>query len=424
MNRRKFFTSAAAASAVSFVPSAESVMFKEGNAIISDVEFWQLAGTRNPSEGFVGWIQSKPSQVYPGDRPNPSTWKPETAPQPFSAIYLKIICKNGLTGIYGPVDMEPAIVIGRQIKPFLIGKDALAVELIWDQLFRNYRHSRAGLYMMALSAVDNALWDLRGQFFNAPVYKLLGGGTRSQVEFYASCLGFSVELPEVKKRCLMVRDLGFKRQKWFFAYGTGDGASGIVKNIELVRVLRETLGDESEIMFDAFMGWDVAFATAWASQAEQYRPSWIEEPFMSNDLESFRRFAAKTSIPVATGEHIYNRWEILEYLKTDSIAIIQADPEWCGGVSELVKICHIASAFGVKVVPHGHCLRSAMHVIAAQSPGVAPYGEFLLNKMDHHYWFEKFPPRMNAGSIPLDNKPGFGIEWDECKIEKKQKLTF
>jgi L-rhamnonate dehydratase len=424
MNRRNFFSSAAVLSTAPLMSSFAISGPTYGKAIIADIEFWQLSGTRNASEGFVGWIQSKPSQVYPEARNNPALWKPESGSQPYSAIYLKIICKDGLHGMYGPIDMEPAIVINRQIKPYLIGKDALSIELIWDQLFRNYRHSRAGLYMMAISAVDNALWDLRGHSFEAPVYRLLGGPTRNKVEFYASCLGFSVEPAEVKKRCQIVKNMGFNRQKWFFAYGTGDGISGVNKNVELVRVLRETLGNDTEIMFDAFMGWDLDFATAWATQAEQYRPAWIEEPFMANELELFRRFAEKTNIPIATGEHIYNRWEVLEYLKSGALSIVQSDPEWCGGVSELVKICNLASAFGVKVIPHGHCLRSALHVIASQSPSVAPFGEFLINKMDHHYLFEKNPPVISGGSIALDDKPGFGIEWDDSRIEKKQKLIF
>ncbi len=344
--------------------------------------------------------------------------------QPHSALYIKIISKVGLEGIYGPIDTESAIVIERQFKTLLIGMNALAGELIWDKLYRYNRHSRAGHYMMAISAIDNALWDLRGKYFNAPVYKLLGGPTRNEVEFYASCLGFSVEPEAVKKRCLQIQNQGFKYQKWFFAYGSGDGAAGLKKNIELVKVLRETLGFETELMFDAFMGWDYDFATAWAKEVEQYRPRWLEEAFMPAQIELFEKLAAETTIPVATGEHIYNRWETLEYLKTKALSVIQTDPEWCGGVTELVKICNLASAFGVQVIPHGHNLKATMHVIASQSPAVCPFGEYLINKMDNNYMFEKDPPIVKNGRIALNSKPGFGIEWDESKIEKKQKVSF
>ncbi len=426
MNRRNFLTNTSALAATTVLPTfafGNTAITNKSNTI-AEIEFWQLSGMRNPSEGFVGWIQSKPSQVYENARPNPSEWKEEKGRQPFSSLYLKIITKDGLEGVYGPIDTESAIVIERQLKPNLIGKDALACETIWDQLFRAYRHSRAGHYMMAMSAVDNALWDLRGKFYKSPVYQLLGGATRTEVEFYASCLGFSVEPEEIKKRCLKIQNQGFRYQKWFMAYGPGDGPEGLSKGVEMVRVLRETLGDNTDLMFDAFNGWDLDFAISWAKQVEQYHPRWIEEPFMPNQLEAYAKLAEKTSVPIASGEHLYNRWEVLEYLKSQSISVVQTDPEWCGGVSELIKICNLASAFGVQVIPHGHCLRAAMHVIASQSPAVCPYGEYLINKMDNHYLFEKYPPVISNGRIALNDKPGFGIEWDESKIEKQEKVSF
>src|SRR5208282_889436 len=169
---------------------------------------------------------------------------------------------------------EVVPVVLDQLREFLLGKDALATEATWDQLYRFYRQARAGIYMMAVSAVDNALWDIRGRFFNAPVFRLLGGPTRQEVEAYGSCLGFSVEPELVPERCRKVREQGFRYQKWFFAYGLGDGASGIQKNLQLVKILRETLGEETEIMFDAYSGWDLQYALAWAKAAEPYHPFW------------------------------------------------------------------------------------------------------------------------------------------------------
>jgi L-rhamnonate dehydratase len=425
VNRRKFLNMATVLSAAPLIPAmAKPVSITDKKPVIADIEFWQLNGVRKASEGFVGWIQSKASQVYPSNRPNPATWKEEKGEQNYSALYIKIVCNDGTEGIYGPVDDEPAVAIERQIKSYLIGKDPLACETIWDQLVRNYRHSRAGHYMMGLSIVDCALWDLRGRYYNAPVYKLLGGPTRTEIEFYASCLGFSVEPEAVERRCKILWDKGYRKQKWFFAYGPGDGGSGLRKSVEMVQVLRETLGEEAELLFDAFMGWDLDFAVAWAKQAEKYRPRFIEEPFMPQQIDLFAKLAQKTSIPVASGEHLYNRWEVFEYLKANAINVVQADPEWCGGVSELVKICHLASAFGLQVIPHGHNLHSALHVIASQSPAVCPYGEYLVNKMDHHLMFEKNHPVVNNGHIKLNDKPGFGIEWDESKIHKKQRVKF
>jgi len=424
MNRRHFFSNSVALAGLPVIQGFTTFQNSglPGKLVISAIEFWQYSGQRMASEGFVGWIQSKPSQVYNEGMPNPSDWKEQTGLLDYSAIYLKILTSEGLEGVYGPVDYEAALVVEKQLKQVLIGMNALAGELVWDKLFRYNRHSRAGHFMMAISAIDNALWDLRGKFFDAPVYKLLGGPTRKEVEFYGSCLGFSVEPEEVKKRCLKVQKMGFRSQKWFFAYGSGDGKAGWLKNVELVKTLRETLGNETDLMFDAFMGWDLDLAVLWAKETEKYNPRWLEEPFMPTQHEAFQKLAEKTSIPVATGEHLYNRWEVLDYLKNKSISIVQADPEWCGGVTELVKICNLASAFDVQVIPHGHNLKAAMHVIASQSPAVCPIGEFLINKMDHHYHFEKNPPVIKNGKIELSERPGFDIEFDENKIKEKKKL--
>jgi len=426
MNRRHFFSNSVALAGLpvlqGFTAFQESGL--PGKLVVLGIEFWQYTGQRMASEGFVGWIQSKPSQVYNEGMPNPSDWKEQTGLLDYSAIYLKILTSEGLEGVYGPVDYEAALVVEKQLKQVLIGMNALAGELVWDKLYRYNRHSRAGHFMMAISAIDNALWDLRGKFFDAPVYKLLGGPTRKEVEFYGSCLGFSVEPEEVKKRCLKVQEMGFRSQKWFFAYGSGDGKTGWLRNVELVKTLRETLGNETDLMFDAFMGWDLDLAISWAKETEKYNPRWLEEPFMPTQHEAFQKLAEKTSIPVATGEHLYNRWEVLDYLKNKSISVVQADPEWCGGVTELVKICNLASAFDVQVIPHGHNLKAAMHVIASQSPAVCPIGEFLINKMDHHYHFEKNPPVIKNGKIELSERPGFDTEFDENKIKEKKKLNF
>jgi L-alanine-DL-glutamate epimerase-like enolase superfamily enzyme len=273
--------------------------------------------------------------------------------------------------------------------------------------------------MMAISAVDNALWDLRGRYFEAPVYRLLGGPTRKQVEAYGSCLGFSVEPEAAARKCVELKGQGFRHQKWFIAYGPGDGMDGMAKNVELVRTLRQSLGEQTEIMFDAFMGWDLNYAVRWAKQVEQYRPRWIEEAFAIEKIESFAALRRATSIPVASGEHFYSRWHAHDYLKAGAVSVVQADPEWCGGVSELVKICSLASIYDAHVIPHGHSVHAALHVVASQSPMTCPLVEFLITKMRTYYWFEKHPPTPVNGMIALPDRPGFGIDFDPAKAEKQ-----
>ena len=307
----------------------------------------------------------------------------------------------------------------QQLRPFLMGKDALAVETLWDQMHRSNRHSRRGIFMMGISAVDNALWDLRGRYFGVPVYRLLGGPTRPAVEAYASCLGYSLEPEALRRRAVEFKEQGYRYEKWFLAYGPGDGAAGMTKNVELVRNLREAVGEEFEIMFDAYNGWDLTYALEWARRVERYRPHWIEEAFHPEKIESFAALRRAIGFPVASGEHLYGRWEVEDYLKAGALNVVQADPEWCGGVSELVKICTVASLHDARVIPHGHSIHAALHVVASQSPMTCPLVEYLVIKMGSYYHFEKDPPRPVRGKIALPERPGFGIELDPAKVEKQ-----
>lgn len=421
-NRRTFFKNATAGALLPFSVMLESKAATK-SPVINDLQLWKLVGERPPSEEFIGWIQANPSKIY--DTRPPVEPLPPPASEKFQmqeAYYLKILTNTDSEGLYGPIDWDAAQIVMQQFKPFLLGKNPLQIEWLWEQLFRRNRHSRAGYYMMAVSAVDNTLWDLRGKHFGVPVYQLLGGPTRDAVQVYASCLGFSVEPEQVRMRARKIAAEGYQYQKWFFSWGTGQGRQGLEKNIHLVKTLRETVGDNTELMFDAFMGWDLDYAIEWAKAVEEFSPRWMEEAFLPTAIDSYVRLRNSTSIPIAAGEHLYNRWEVQEYLSRQAVSVVQTDPEWCGGITELTKICALASAYNVVVVPHGHSLHAALHVIAAQSPAVCPYAEYLINKMDYYHLFEKNPLRVENGQILLRNDAGFGITWDESKILRKEQI--
>jgi L-rhamnonate dehydratase len=356
-----------------------------------------------------------------GRAPYRDSANPTTARAAVSAIYLKIKTAEA-EGFYGPIDKEAAIMVDDLLRPFVMGKDALAQEKLWDQMFRSDRHSRGGFFMMAMSAIDNTLWDLRGRYFKTPVYRLLGGPTRQSVEAYASCLGYSLEPDKAQARAIQVKKDGFRFQKWFLAYGPGDGYAGMQKNVELVRLLREAVGEDTELMFDVYSGWDLSYALEWAKQVERYRPRWIEEVTQPDKVGTFAQLHKETSIPIASGEHIQGRWEVYDYLKEGALSVIQCDPEWCGGTTELQKICSLASVFDVPVIPHGHSLHAALHVIASQSPATCPLAEYLILKMNSYYHFEKNPLILKNAHFALPEAPGYGIELDEKKVESQEQM--
>src|SRR5437016_450443 len=207
---------------------------------IAAVEIWQVRGHRETLAGIDQQYQTNPLHIYDELRPPPYRDSPNPTARnaTASAFYLKIKT-DGAEGFYGPIDKEVAIVVDQQLRSFLMGKDALAHEKLWDQMYRSNRHSRRGHFLMAISAVDNTLWDLRGRYFKTPVYRLLGGPTRATVEVYGSCLGYSLEPEKARARAAQLKAEGFRHQKWFLAYGPGDGYEGLKKNVELVRILRE-----------------------------------------------------------------------------------------------------------------------------------------------------------------------------------------
>jgi L-rhamnonate dehydratase len=399
--------------------------FQTPSLKISAVEFVKLEGHRQATTGVDQQYQVNPLHVYDELRPKPyrNSPTPGTRNAPASALYLKLRTAEGLDGLYGPIDREAAIVVLEQLKSVVVGKDALAGETLWDQMHRSNRHSRAGTFMMAISALDNAIWDLRGRYFKTPVYRLLGGPTRPAVEAYASCLGHSLEPEAMQRKAKQFKDEGYRYEKWFMGYGPGDGPEGMRKNVEMVRLLREAVGDDVDLMFDAYSGWDYNYALQWAKQVEKYRPKWIEEAFHPEKIESFAQLRRAINFPVASGEHFYGRWEVERYLGAGAINVVQADPEWCGGASELVKICTVASIHDAQVIPHGHSIHAALHVIASQSPMTCPLAENLILKMSSYYHFEKDAPRPVQGKFALPTRPGFGIEFDPAKVEKQSPFT-
>ncbi|HTZ59896.1 MAG TPA: enolase C-terminal domain-like protein [Acidobacteriaceae bacterium] len=420
--RRRHFLLGAAASALAAGPTrsmaAVPAPAARGPLKIDAVELIELHGTYTAEGGVDHQPQVNPLDVYDDLRPAPYADEPSGPREVHtSAIYLRIRTDAGIDGLYGPIEKSAAIVVQQDLRPFLLGKDPLAGEALWDQMYRSNRHSRDGFFMMAISAVDNTLWDIRGRYYDVPVYRLLGGPTRSSVEMYASCLGFSLEPEAVRKRALAIQQEGFRYQKWFIGYGPGSGPEGMHKNVELVRILRETLGDDTELMFDAYSGWDQDYALEWAHQVEKYRPHWMEEATHPEKIDSFAAMRRSTTVPIAAGEHFYGRWEVERYLQAGALSVVQADPEWCGGVSELVRIGTVASLHDVPVIPHGHSLRAAIHVICSQSPMTFPLGEYLVIKMRHYYHFETNPLVPVKAHIVLPTGPGFNVQLDPAKIE-------
>ncbi|HEY5465559.1 MAG TPA: enolase C-terminal domain-like protein [Clostridia bacterium] len=332
------------------------------------------------------------------------------------SIFLAITTDEGLEGVHGPIDCRSQLMVAVDgLAQHLIGRDPLENRLIWDVMSRFDRHSRSGVMMMAISAVDIALWDLKGKILGLPVYKILGGG-RSRIRPYISTLGFSTDPAKARETALGIQAMGIRAQKWFFKYGPSAGAEGIRKNLDLAFALRDALGKDYELMFDCWMGWDVTYAKTVFVELEQVHPIWVEEVLRPHMVDGYKRLKSETSVPLSAGEHFYTRMEVNTYLQDGTFEVMQSDPEWCGGITEALKIADMCEVYGTRFIPHGHALMPAMHVVASMPPDTCPYAEYLLNFMDRKNSFYK-ENRLGAdGFLTINETPGIGEDVDMDRI--------
>jgi L-rhamnonate dehydratase len=339
------------------------------------------------------------------------------------AFFLTIETDDGVSGVSGPFREPCAHIVSSQLRPILVGKDPLASEYLWDVMHRLLVHGRQGEAMFAISVVDCALWDLKGKWLSQPVWRLLGGPTRTEIPAYASMLGYAVLDPgRVRERALMAKEQGYRAQKWFFRHGPMSGPDGLRKNVELVRTLRETLGDDDEIMLDCWQSFDFPYLLRLAQQIEEYRPYWLEETAMPDRIETYRRIKEKTKIPLAGAEHDYTRFGMLRFIEKQALDVYQPDPYWCGGLSETLKIAALTTTHDLICIPHGHSTPVNATFSALQSPIHTPYQEFLVKwNAVHQFWFEQ-PIEPQNGVIHLPEFPGLCPALDEAKIEASEEL--
>lgn len=385
---------------------------------IQDVRVFTVHG---PYQGPVfspGDRQAQQLDIYPEFNQRPDS-TPIAAGAPMSANYVEVVGEEDLSGLWGPIQDFQCFTIVRQLRPFLLGRDALATELLHDQMIRMDRHGRAGFFMTAVSAVDCALWDLKGKAWGQPVYRLLGGPTRPAVPAYASMLGYSVEPEAAVAVALEHKAQGYSAQKWFFRYGPGDGDAGMARNLAMAHAVREAVGGAYSLMFDAFMSWNVAYASAMMRGLESVRPTWMEEPIPPERVSEFRTIREAARVPIATGEHVYTRWQTKELLVNRVVDVLQNDPDWTGGITELVKIATLASTFETPLVAHGHSLLAALHVAGSQSPATIPFVEYLLRHQPAKQNFQRTLYAPQNGVVTLPTEPGLGLMLDENKIERQ-----
>src|ERR1700722_12061460 len=202
---------------------------------------------------------------------------PEASMQTFTFhgwLIVEVFTDDGLVGL-GNAALAPQVtkqIIDLYLKPLLIGQDPWDIEFLWQHMYRKtMAFGRKGLGMVAISAVDIALWDILGKSATQPVYRLLGCSTKNRIPVYASRL-YSVELNELATEAKRYKDEGYRAMKLRFGWGPADGAQGMQQNLALVRTVRESVGDGIDVMADAYMGWTLDYAKRMLPLLEPFPP--------------------------------------------------------------------------------------------------------------------------------------------------------
>jgi L-rhamnonate dehydratase len=393
---------------------------------ITAVRIFRLTGTMETIGPFWEERLVRPIDIYPDYRARDDFEggiQLDSSHYRLEQHFLRIETGTGLCGIAGPLPDMVALYVARRLRRLLIGQDPIAHEMLWDQMHRYMVHGRQGDAMLAISAVDCALWDLKGRWLNQPVYRLLGGPTRDTVPCYASMLGFNVlDMGRVRDRAAEYKSLGYTAQKWFFRHGPMSGHEGMRQNVDLVRTLRETVGDDYDIMLDCWQSFDPIYAIELAERIAEFRPRWLEECAMPDRIDSYRRIKDATAIPLSGAEHEYTSWGFKRFIDAEALDVLQPDIYWAGGLSETLKIAALARASDLIVIPHGHSTPAGLHFTLAQSPILTPYQEYLVkwNAINQFFLTHRLEPR--NGVLGHPTQPGLGMDLDESRIEERIEL--
>ena len=320
-------------------------------------------------------------------------------------LVVEIEAADGTVGFAVTTGGEPAAyIVEKHLARFLEGARVTDYEKIWDQMFFSTQYyGRKGLVINAISGVDLALWDLLGKLRQEPVYQLLGGAVREELQFYAT-----------GSRPDLAQKMGFIGGKMPLHHGPAEGEEGLRKNIEELAEMRSRVGDDFWLMLDCWMSLDLNYATRLARAAQAYGLKWIEEALNPDDYWGYRDL--KKNVPkgmlVTTGEHEATRWGFRMLLEMDCCDIIQPDVGWCGGVTELIRISAMADSRGVMVIPHGSSVYSYHFVVTRHN---SPFAEFLMMAPKADEVVPMFSPLLLDEPVPLNgrlklqDRPGFGV---------------
>ena len=333
---------------------------------------------------------------------------------------VKIMAADGSYGWgegYGPAGVIQAGI--EYLAPQVIGEDPLHVEAVWSKMYRqSLDYARRGVLVAAISAVDIALWDLRGKQLNQPASVLLGGRRRDKIKVYATGMYFTAadDLPgKLIDEAKTYVDQGYQAVKMKVGLG-------VAQDVRHVRALRLAIGEEIDLMVDANHAYSRSEALSFARQVEPLNIRFFEEPLSPEDYEGYRELRQRTDIPIAGGECEYLMAGFRHLLTNQCVDIAQPDICAAGGLSEVKRIAALANAFQTNIIPHswgtGIAFAAGLHLVSALDvvPGRLRMPPPLLemDRSENPLRDQLTTPlfQVEDGAVAVPTAPGLGVDVD------------
>ena len=307
------------------------------------------------------------------------------------------------------------VIVGRVLKPLLVGMDPMEIDEIWDRAYVRGGHKEfgtRGIGVVALSGIDVALWDILGKVRGVPLYQLLGGKCRDKVPVYATAL-YPEEPSKVAKRARGFADQGFHGVKIKVGFD-------LDKDIRIVRAVREELGTEFVIMTDANQGYSVDVALKASDAFADCGAYWLEEPLFVEDIEGHATLREKGKTPIAVGENLHMSYAFENFIARGAVDFVQPDVARAGGITEIRKITALAAKRNVPVSFHtwgdGVALAASAHLSAAVEDSIVMELDYTYNPLREELLCEPF--KVENGYLIPPEKPGLGIELDQEALQR------
>jgi L-alanine-DL-glutamate epimerase-like enolase superfamily enzyme len=338
-------------------------------------------------------------------------------------LIVEVFTDQGIVGV-GNAALCPLVtksLIDGHLAPLLIGADPWDTEFLWQHMYRKtLPFGRKGIALVAISAIDIALWDIMGKAAKQPVFRLLGGRTKPRIPVYASRL-YSVPLDQLAAEAAKYKSEGYKAVKLRFGWGPIDGAEGMQRNLELVRTVRDTVGDEIDVMADAYMGWSLDYAKRMMPLLDQFNLRWLEEAINPDDVHGYAELRRFGHTPIAAGEHEFTIFGFRQLIEAKALDYIQFDTNRVGGLTAARKIQALAESYSIPVVPHAGQMHNYHVVMSSLNSPIAEYFPPVDVEVGNElFWYIfKGEPVAQGGFVELsDSVPGLGLEIDEKALSR------